>query len=116
MSHDNPINTLNTRLSRSRKILAASNTSLSIPNTIFNIHFNMVSNTFPIPLNAADASRSSLTKSGKNEKENLEGYVTRQELSEAKLQIKADVMKEVAQLFASSVRYIFKWSGLFRLR
>ena len=34
-----------------------------------------------------DASRSSLTKSGKNEKENLEGYVTRLELSEAKLQI-----------------------------
>lgn len=30
-----------------------------------------------------DASRASLTKSGKNEKENLEGYVTRQELSEA---------------------------------
>ena len=49
-----------------------------------------------------DASRSSLTKSGKNEKENLEGYVTRQELSEAKLQIKADVMKEVAQLFGDA--------------
>ena len=31
-----------------------------------------------------DASRSSLTKSGKNEKENLEGYVTRQELSKKK--------------------------------
>ena len=44
------INTLNTRLSRSRKIFATSNTSLSIPNTIFNIHFNMVSNTFPIQL------------------------------------------------------------------
>ena len=28
-----------------------------------------------------DASRASLTQSGKNEKENLEGYVTRQELS-----------------------------------
>lgn len=38
----------------------------------------------------------------KNEKENLEGYVTRQELSEAKLQIKADVMKEVAQLFGNA--------------
>ena len=49
-----------------------------------------------------DASRSSLTKSGKNEKETLEGYVTRQELSEAKLQIKADVMKEVAQLFGNA--------------
>ena len=48
------------------------------------------------------ASRASLTKSGKNEKENLEGYVTRQELSEAKLQIKADVMKEVAQLFGNA--------------
>ena len=107
-------NTLNTRLSRSRKIFATSNTSLSIPNTIFNVHFNMISNTFPIPLNAAigeyinDASRASLTKSGKNEKENLEGYVTRQELSEAKLQIKADVMKEVAQLFGNAFAIVSK--------
>lgn len=54
-----------------------------------------------------DASRSSLTKSGKNEKENLEGYVTRQELSEAKLQIKADVMKEVAQLFGNAAIHVF---------
>lgn len=48
------------------------------------------------------ASKSSLTKSGKNEKENLEGYVTRQELAEANLLLKAEVMKEVAQLFGNA--------------
>lgn len=48
------------------------------------------------------ASRSSLTMTGKEEKDNLEGYVTRQELGEAKLQIKAEVMKEVAQLFGNA--------------
>ena len=48
------------------------------------------------------ASRSSLTMTGKEEKDNLEGFVTRQELGEAKLQIKAEVMKEVAQLFGNA--------------
>ena len=47
------------------------------------------------------ASRASLTVKGKNEKENLEGYVTRHELETFRLQIKADVMKEVAQLFSN---------------
>ena len=36
------------------------------------------------------------------EKENLEGYVTRQELAEANLLLKAEVMKEVAQLFGNA--------------
>lgn len=48
------------------------------------------------------ASKSSLTKSAKNEKENLEGYVTRKELAEANLLLKAEVMKEVAQLFGNA--------------
>ncbi|MBQ5560611.1 MAG: hypothetical protein IIT46_12700 [Lachnospiraceae bacterium] len=42
------------------------------------------------------ASKASLTINGKEEKDNLEGFVTRQELGEVKLQIKAEIMKEVA--------------------
>jgi hypothetical protein len=48
------------------------------------------------------ASRSDITNAGKTEKENLEGYVTRRELEGMKLEIKAEIMKEVAQLFGNS--------------
>lgn len=48
------------------------------------------------------ASKASLTINGKEEKDNLEGFVTRQELGEVKLQIKAEIMKEVAELFGNT--------------
>lgn len=47
-------------------------------------------------------SESDLTNNGKNKKENLEGYVTRKEIRDIELRIKAEVMKEVAQLFGNA--------------
>lgn len=49
-----------------------------------------------------EASRSNLTRSGKSDKDNLDAYVTRQELAEERLLMKADIMKEVAQLFSNA--------------
>lgn len=44
-----------------------------------------------------------LTNSEKNRNENLEGYVKRKEIGDIELRIKADLMKEVAQLFGNMV-------------
>ena len=49
------------------------------------------------------ASKASLTINGKDQKDNLEGFITRQELGEMKLEIKAEIMKEVAELFGNTV-------------
>jgi hypothetical protein len=47
-------------------------------------------------------SEADLTNGGKNKKENLEGYVTRKEIGDIEFRIRADVMKEVAQLFGNA--------------
>lgn len=47
-------------------------------------------------------SEAELTNGGRNRKENLEGYVTRKEISDMEFRIKAEVMKEVAQLFGNA--------------
>ncbi len=47
-------------------------------------------------------SEDKLTNTGKDRKENLEGYVTRKEIADIEYRIKAEVMKEVAQLFGNA--------------
>jgi hypothetical protein len=47
-------------------------------------------------------SEADLTNGGKNKKENLEGYVTRKEIGDIEFRIRAEVMKEVAQLFGNA--------------